>query len=113
MKGTIDLLVTAANENNQAVKDIALKNNGPFRSRISKFNRTLIENAEDLDIVMPINNLLEYSQNYSMKSGSLSNYRDDTDDINYNASDGESFNYKIKTVGNRTERLGNEGDANL
>ena len=45
MKGTIDLLVTAANENNQAVKDIALKNNGPFRSRISKFNRTLIENA--------------------------------------------------------------------
>ena len=48
-----------------------------------------------------------------MKSGSLSNYRDDTDDVNYNASDGESFNYKIKTVGNRTERLGNEGDANL
>ena len=31
---------------------------------ISKFNNTLIDNAEDLDIVIPMYNLLEYSQNY-------------------------------------------------
>ena len=46
------------------------KNNVPFRSCISKINSTLIDNAEDLDIVMPMCNLLEYSQNYFMTSGS-------------------------------------------
>ena len=44
-------------------------NNAPFRSSISKINNT-IDNAEDLDIVMSMYNLLEQSQNYSMKSGS-------------------------------------------
>ena len=44
-------------------------NNAPFRSSISKINNT-IDNAEDLDIAMSMYNLLEQSQNYSMKSGS-------------------------------------------
>ena len=47
------------------------KNNAPFRSCISKINSTLMDNADDLDIVMLVCNLLEYSQNYSMTSGSL------------------------------------------
>ena len=42
--------------------------NAPFRSCISKINNTLIDNAEDLNIVMPMYKLLEQSQNYSMKS---------------------------------------------
>ena len=66
MKGTIDLLAAAANENHKAEKDVAFKNNVPFRSCISKINSTLIDNGEDLDIVMPMYNLLEYSQNCSM-----------------------------------------------
>ena len=42
------------------------------------FNNTLIDNAEDLDIIMPMWNLLEYSDNYSMTLGSLWNcYRDE------------------------------------
>ena len=41
----------------------------PFRSCITKINSTLIDNAEDLDTVVPMYNLLEYSQNYSMTSG--------------------------------------------
>ena len=36
-------------------------------------NNTFIENAEDLDILMSMYNLLEYSDNYSMPSGSLWN----------------------------------------
>ena len=48
-----------------------LKNNAPFRSCISKISGTLIGNAEDLDIVLPMYNLLEYSQNYSRTLGSL------------------------------------------
>ena len=52
-------------------KYIAFKNNAPFRSCITKLSRKLIDNAEDLDIVMSMYNLSEYSQSYSMTSGSL------------------------------------------
>ena len=41
---------------------------------ISKINNTFIDNAEDLDIVIPMYNLLEYSDNYTMATGSLRNY---------------------------------------
>ena len=64
---------------------------------------------------MLIYNMLEYSQNYSMTSGSLWNYyRGETDDADYNASDDISFKYKTKIVGKtpgRSEWHGNEGDA--
>ena len=51
VKATIDFLAAAANENDKAKKNVALKNNAPFRSRISKINNnTLTDNAEDLDI---------------------------------------------------------------
>ena len=49
-------------------KKLTFKNNAPFRSCISKINNTFIDNAEDLDIVMPMYNLLEYSDNYSITS---------------------------------------------
>ena len=67
VKGTEDLLAAASNENDKAEKDVALKNDTQFRSCISKINSTLIHNAEDLDIVMLMYNLLEYSQNCSMR----------------------------------------------
>ena len=54
-------------------KTVILKN-APFRSCISKINNILIDNAENLDIVMPINNLLVYSDKYCLTSGSLQNY---------------------------------------
>ena len=56
MKGKI----TVTNPNKNAYdKKLTLKNNAPFISCISKINGELIENAEDLDIVMPMHNLLE------------------------------------------------------
>ena len=62
---------------------------------------------------MPMYNLLQYSQNSSMTSGSLSNYyRDETDDVDDNASDGKCFKYKTKIMGITPARPGNEGDAN-
>ena len=61
VKGKIDLLTTATNENDKAQKNDAFKNDAPFRLCISKINSTLIDNAEDLDIVMPVYNLLVYS----------------------------------------------------
>ena len=54
-------------------KKLSFENNTPFRSCISKTSNTFIGNAEDLDTVMPIYNLLEDSDNYSITSGSLSN----------------------------------------
>ena len=74
-------------------KKLTFKNNAPFRSLISKINNTFIDNAEDLDIVMPMYNLLEYSDNYSMTSGSLWNYH--RDQVNDNANENNAGNYRI------------------
>ena len=116
VKGTIDLLATAANENDKVQKNVTFKNNASFRSCITKINSALIDNAEDLHIVLPMYNLLKYSQNYSMALGSFWNYyRDEIDDVDDNASDGKSFNYKTKIVRKTPQRpaqSGNEGDAN-
>ena len=115
VKGKTDLFDAAANENNKADKNIAFKKNAPFRSSISKIDSTLIDNTEDLDIVMPIYNLLEYSQNYSIISESLWNYyRDGIDDISNNASDEKLLKLKTKFLGKTPERSPqpeNPGDA--
>ena len=47
---------------------MAFKNNAPFISCISKINNTLIDNAEHLNIVMPMDNLIEYSKKYEKKN---------------------------------------------
>ena len=53
------------------VKSLTFKNNALFRSCKSKINNTFTKNAKDLDIDIPMYNLLDYSDNYSMTSGSL------------------------------------------
>ena len=53
--------MTVEGDNNakKRKKELIFKNNDPFRSCISKINNTFIDNAEDLDIVMPMYNVLE------------------------------------------------------
>ena len=82
-------------------RSLAFKNNAPFTNCISKINNVLIDNAEDLDVVMPMYNLLEYSKNYRNTTGSLGNYyRDEPNDFpanNYNTNsitNSDSFKYK-------------------
>ena len=66
VKGNITVNNTAAgNDANNTNKKVIFKNCAPFTSRISKINNTQIDNAEYIDIVMPMYNLLEYSDNYS------------------------------------------------
>ena len=65
---TGDITVEGANNRDRKNRSLASKNNAPFISCISKINGVLIENAEDLDVIMPINNLLKYSKNYSKTS---------------------------------------------
>ena len=55
-------------------KKLVFKYNTLFRSCISKINDTFVDNAEDLDIVMPMYNLLEYCDNYSITSEIFRNY---------------------------------------
>ena len=69
------------NNANKWNKNLAFKNNAPFINCISKINGVKIDNAEDLDVVMPMYNLLEYSKNYRKTTGSLWNYyRDEPSD---------------------------------
>ena len=62
------------NANNQTNKVLTFRNNKSFRSKTSKINITFIKNAEDLDIVMPMSNLFQYTDNYSMTSEILWNF---------------------------------------
>ena len=71
VKWTVDLFAAAANSNDKVEKNVALRNNASFNKCISKNNSTLIDNVENLDIVIPMYNLLEYGQNYFITSGSL------------------------------------------
>ena len=72
VKGRIK--VTGTNNANIRNKKLISKNNVQFRSCILKINNTLIDNAEAIDIAMPVYNLLEYSDNYYMTAESLWNY---------------------------------------
>ena len=106
------ITVTGSDNANRRNKKLTFKNDVPFRSCISKLNNTFIDNSEDLDIVMLIYNLLEYSDNYSMASGILWNsYWDEVNDTanekdvaNNKINDNEtatsiSFKYKTKIIG--------------
>ena len=96
MKG--DIIVTNP-DNAKRNKGVAFKNNAPFINYISKINGIKIDNAEDLDVIMPMYNLLEYSKNYRKTTGSLWNYyRDEPSDPL--SSNSESFKYKTSITGN-------------
>ena len=47
------------------------KNRAPFADCISEINNTQIDNAKDIDVVIPMYNLIEYNDNYSKTSESL------------------------------------------
>ena len=73
-----DAAVRQADERDEGV---AFKNCAPFTNCISEINNTQVDNAKDIDIVMPMYNLIEYSDNYVKTSGSLWQYfRDEPDD---------------------------------
>ena len=107
------ITVTEPDNAKKKNKKVAFKNNVPFINCISKINGIKIDNAEDLDVIMPMHNLLEYSKNYKKTTGSLWNYyRDEPSDPL--SSNSESFKYKISITGN-TYNIGDgeEGyDAN-
>ena len=78
-------------------KGVTFKNCATFLKCISRINNAEIDNAKDIDIGMPMYDLIEYSHNNSKTSESFWEYY--KDDPNYNIADTESFKYKVKTTG--------------
>ena len=79
VKGEITITAPGANNGANNIRDkknrpLILKNNVSFVSCITRINGELIEDADDLDIVMSMYNLLEYSKSYRKTIGSLYNY---------------------------------------
>ena len=112
VKGTITITVAG---NNDASKRLDERNKGvifkicaPFTKCISRRNNTDIDNVQDINIVMPMYNLIEYSDNYSKASGSLWQYY--KDDPNDNIADSKSFKSKVKITG-KTTNDGNTKDV--
>ena len=113
VKGTITVTAPRVNNNANNIRDkrnrpLVSKNNAPFVSCITTINGELIEDANDLDIVIPMYSLLEYSKNYRKTIGSLYNYyrdelSDDADDNNFDnikIVNSNTFKYKNKITGN-------------
>ena len=94
------ILVTGNIQNKPANSVVAFKNCAPFRTCDATINDEHVEKAEDLDIVMPMYNLLEYSYNYQDSTGSLYQFnRDEPPNDNANvANDTTSLVYKSKLI---------------
>ena len=111
VKGTVTVNGAVNGVENEILRrnrPLILKNNAPFVSCMTKINNEFIEDVDDLDIVMPMYNLLEYSKNYRKTIGSLYNYyRDELSDDNNpnnfpntNVVNSNAFEYKNKITGN-------------
>ena len=82
---------------------VAFKNCTPFKKCRTEINETFVDDAEHINIAMPMYNLIEYSDNYSDTSGSLWNFK--RDEIVNNADvtnddNAHSFKYKASIIGN-------------
>ena len=120
VKGTITVNNTAAAgaTANNTNKKVIFKNCVPFTNCISEINNTQIDNAKDIDIVMPMYNLIEYSDNYAKTTGSLWQYCKDIPARNANTDEiiafdannlTDSFKFKAKITG----QTGNDGTKDV
>ena len=114
---TVNNTAAADVDANNTNKKVIFKNYAPFTNCISEINNTQVDNAKDLDIVMPVYNLIEYSDNNSKTSGRLWQYCKDipvVDNNNaiVNFTDNnltDSFNFKVKMIG----QTGVNGEKNV
>ena len=101
---------------NNSNKKVIFKNCAPFTNCISKINNTQIDNAEYIDIVMPM--YKEYSDNYSKTSGILWQYckgipavNNAGDIVDFNGANvTDSFNFKTKITG---QTAANNSNGNI
>ena len=97
----VDGTIRAANAVNAA--RLALKNCAPFTKCNLETNDEHVDTAGNLDIVMPMYNLIENSDNYQDSSATLCQYKRDEppdNNVNLTADNSTSFKYKVKFLGN-------------
>ena len=94
-----EIIAVTNPDNAKRNKSVAFKNNALIINCISKIDDVQIDNAEDLDVAMPMYNLLEYSKDYRKTTGSLWNYYR-YEPSNPLSSNSESFKYKTSITGN-------------
>ena len=119
VKGTITVNKTAAADAdaNNTNKKVIFKICAPFTNCINEINNTQVDNAKDIDIVIPTYNLIEYSDNYSKTSESLWQYCKDILAIDNNNAIvnftennlTDSFNFKVKMA----DQTGDDGTKNV
>ena len=111
---TVPKMAAAGGAVNNTNKKVIFKNWAPFSNCISEVNNTQIDDAKDIDITMPMYNLIEYSGTYSKISGSLWKYYSDEPALDSNSNiiyfpannnNNISFNFKEKITG----QTGNDG----
>ena len=95
--------VTGGDNNTKVV----FKNCAPFKKCRTEINETFVDDANFINIAMPMYNLIEYSDNYSDTSGSLWQFKRDEQPIDNNgafinitAENSSSFKYKSNLIGN-------------
>ena len=95
--------------------NVAFKNCAPFARCVTHINDEHVETAENLDIIMPMYNLIEYSDNYADSSGSLYQFRRDEspmnnarDPLNVALDNSTSFKYKASLLGKADDDDGND-----
>ena len=108
MTGDIKVVDVAGSTN------VAFKNFAPFTRCATHVNDEHVESAENFDIITPMYNLFEYSDNHADSSGSLSQFKRDESPINdagnlNNAAldNSTSFKYKASLLGKVTDADGN------
>ena len=107
VKISVDNTAAASADANNTNKKVIFKNCALFTDCISEINNTQVDNAKYIDIVMPMYNFIEYSDNYSKTCGSLWQYCKDIPAANINgdivdfngANATNSFNFKAKITG--------------
>ena len=99
-----------ARQADERKKGVAFKNFVTFITCISNINNTEIDSCHDIGIIMPMYNLIEYSDNYAKTSGRLWQYY--RDEPNNNLANSKSIKYKIKKTG-RTPAGGNAKDVEI
>ena len=119
VKGNITVNNTAVDgaDANNTNKSVIFNNLAPFTRCINKINNTEIDDAQYIDIVMLVQNLIEYSENYSKTSGSLWQYCKEIPAVNNNgnivdfngANATESLNYKTKITG----QINDDGEIDI
>ena len=119
VKGTIAVNNTAAADADASNtnKKVIFKNCAPFTNCIIEINNTQVDHANDIDVIVPLYNLLEYSPAYEKTTGSLWQYCKDIPAVDNNNpivifiknNLTDSFNFKVKMIG----QTGDDGTKNV